>query len=160
MLRVSLVCIGRLKASAERDLSQRYIERAKTAGRAAGLVFDIRELDESRARRAEDRKVEEAAAIRDVIGPGARVFALAEHGDAVDSPTFANILGAARDQGAGGLTLVIGGPDGLAPEFCRSAHKVIAFGALTWPHQLIRIMASEQLYRAVTILNGHPYHRT
>ena len=159
MLRIALICVGRAKASAERELERRYLERAKAAGRAAGLACDLRELDESRARRPDDRKAEEAAAIRAAIVAGTPLIALDERGTSIDSLAFASLLGRARDEGAGHLALVIGGPDGLAPELLSDARAVIAFGALTWPHQLVRIMAAEQLYRAVTILTGHPYHR-
>ena len=72
---------------------------------------------------------------------------------------FAADLGKSRDQGVPALSLVIGGPDGLDPDFRATADLVLAFGALTWPHQLARIMAAEQIYRAMTILAGHPYHR-
>ena len=69
------------------------------------------------------------------------------------------MIGAARDGGLGRFALVIGGPDGLDPAWRQTASHVLAFGAMTWPHQLVRVMASEQLYRAATMLTGHPYHR-
>ena len=159
MLRLMLVCVGRAKAGAERDLAQRYIDRAKLAGRAAGLSLDLREIDESRARRPDDRKAEEAKAITDQIGTGGVVIALDETGKTVDSARFAAMIGTARDEGVANFALVIGGPDGLDPAWRQASTHVVAFGAMTWPHQLVRIMASEQLYRAVTILTGHPYHR-
>lgn len=159
MLRLVLVCTGRAKAGAERDLAARYLERAKLAGRAAGLAIELREIDESKARRPEDRKLEEAKAIGALIEPGGQVVALDETGKSVDSPHFAGLVGAARDQGLSHFNLVIGGPDGLDPNWRRSVPHVLAFGAMTWPHQLVRIMAAEQIYRAVTILTGHPYHR-
>ena len=157
-MRVTLLCVGRLKASAERDLAARYLDRAKAAGRSLGIVLDVRELEESRARRAEDRKAEEAEAILEVAGSG-RMIAFDEAGRPLDSVGFAARIGAARDESAARLSLVIGGPDGLDPRVRERAADVVAFGAMTWPHQLVRIMASEQIYRAVTILGGHPYHR-
>lgn len=159
MLRISLVCVGRAKAGAERDLAARYLERARLAGRSAGLCFELRELDESRARRADDRRVEEAKAISAVIAPNSMMLALDEAGLTLGSETFAALIGAARDDGTPSLAIVIGGPDGLDAALLRSSHKTLAFGAMTWPHQLARIMTAEQLYRAVTILTGHPYHR-
>ena len=158
MLAVTLVCVGRAKAGAERDLAARYIERAALAGRGLGLAIAVREIDESRARRPEDRKAEEAKAIRAVLGADARMIALDETGQAMDSVRFAGLVGGARDAGTA-LALVVGGPDGLDPAFRGAASHTIALGAMTWPHQLVRIMAAEQLYRAVTILSGHPYHR-
>ncbi len=159
MLRVSLVCVGHVKAGVERDLAARYLERARLAGRAVGLSLDLREIDESRARRPEDRKAEEARAILARLEPRAVVVALDERGAAIDSAAFAGLVAATRDEGAEALAVVIGGPDGLDPAFKKTAAHIIAFGAMTWPHQLVRVMASEQLYRAVTILTGHPYHR-
>ena len=68
-------------------------------------------------------------------------------------------LGRWKDAGEAAATLVIGGPDGLDPALQAEADLTLSFGALTWPHQLVRIMLAEQLYRATTILSGHPYHR-
>src|ERR1700722_1244652 len=140
MLRLVLVCVGRAKAGAERDLAARYIERAKLAGRAAGLIVELREVDESRARRPDDRKAEEAKIIATQVEPGSMVVALDETGKAVDSVQFARLIGSARDEGAPAFTLVIGGPDGFDAAWRRTATHVIAFGAMTWPHQLVRIM--------------------
>ncbi len=158
MLRVSLVCVGRLKAGGERALAERYVERARLAGRAAGLAFAVHEINESRLARPEDRKSDEAKALAACCGTGT-VIALDEAGSAIDSAGFAAMLGAARDAGQASFALAIGGPDGLDPAWRRSATRCVSFGAMTWPHQLARVMASEQLYRAVTILTGHPYHR-
>ena len=159
MLRVTVVATGRLKAGPERELATRYIERATLAGRQLGVVVDVRELDESRARRAEERKREEAEALRAAVPGSAVTVVLDEVGRTLDSPGFAELFRAARDAGRNALIVVIGGPDGLDAEFRRAADHVVAFGAMTWPHQLVRVMAAEQIYRAVTILAGHPYHR-
>ena len=159
MLRVTLAGVGRLKASAERDLAARYLERAAAAGRSLGLAIDTREFEESRARRGVDRKRDEAEALRAAFAASTEVMVLDEIGRAIDSPGFAKLIGTARDAGRADIVVVIGGADGIDPEFRRRADHVIGFGAMTWPHQLVRVMAAEQLYRAVTILAGHPYHR-
>ena len=159
-MKLILGAVGRLKAGPERDLAARYIERARAAARPLGLSGpDVRELEESRARRAEDRKAEEAKALLALVPAGARIVALDERGAAISSEKFAQALAAARDDGAPALALLIGGPDGLDEELRRRAKLVIAFGAMTWPHQLVRVMAGDQIYRAITILSGHPYHR-
>ena len=159
-MKLLLVSIGRLKAGPERELVARYHDRAAAAARGVGIAgLDMRELDESRARRPEDRKIEEARAIRALIPTGARLVLLDERGKALGSETFAADVGKARDSGAPAYVLVIGGPDGLDAALRLEADLVLAFGAMTWPHQLVRVMAAEQLYRAVTILAGHPYHR-
>ncbi len=159
-MRLLLVSIGRSKAGPERDLAERYLTRAQTAGRSLGFsAVDYREIDESRARRPQERKQEEAKSIRGALGTAARIIACDETGINLSSGDFAAELGRSRGQGVPTLGLVIGGPDGLDPDFRATADLVLAFGAMTWPHQLARIMAAEQIYRAVTILAGHPYHR-
>jgi 23S rRNA (pseudouridine1915-N3)-methyltransferase len=84
---------------------------------------------------------------------------LDERGKALTSQAFASLLGKTRDDGTGTLAILIGGPDGLAPAIRQAAHVTLAFGAITLPHGLARIVLAEQLYRAATILAGHPYHR-
>jgi 23S rRNA (pseudouridine1915-N3)-methyltransferase len=159
-LKIILVAVGRLKSGPERDLCSRYIERAQALARNVGLTgVEAREIDESRARRPEDRKAEEARAILTLLPDDARLVVLDERGRSLTSPDFAADIGRARDDGAPGYALVIGGPDGIADELRAKAHKVLAFGAMTWPHQMVRFMAAEQIYRATTILAGHPYHR-
>ncbi len=157
-MRLTLACVGRQKAGAERDLADRYLDRARSAGRAAGLVIDLRELAESRARSAPERKREEAALLRAAAEDGGLAL-FDERGDALDSPGFATLIGRTRDAGAPRLTLVIGGADGLDETLRGAAQASISFGAMTWPHQLVRVMACEQIYRAVMLLTGHPYHR-
>jgi 23S rRNA (pseudouridine1915-N3)-methyltransferase len=158
-VRLLLVSVGRTKAGPERDLAERYLERAAAAGRALGLVVEHREIEESRARRPQDRKLDEAKAIRAALGDASRLIACDQTGRTLTSVEFAADLSKSRDQGASMVSLVIGGPDGLDPDFRAAADLVLAFGAMTWPHQLARVMAAEQIYRAVTILSGHPYHR-
>jgi 23S rRNA (pseudouridine1915-N3)-methyltransferase len=159
-MRLLLLCVGRLKAGPERDMAARYLERAGAAGRALGFTsIDLREVEESRARRPEDRKIEEAKALRAHMPPQTKIILFDEHGSGLTSTAFAARLGGLRDEGAGAIALVIGGPDGLAPDLLTEAASRISLGAMTWPHQLLRIMATEQIYRAMTILSGHPYHR-
>jgi 23S rRNA (pseudouridine1915-N3)-methyltransferase len=122
--------------------------------------FDFREIDEGRARRPEERRGEEARAIRAIAPAGAALILCDERGKALSSADFARDLGASRDRGASAFVMIIGGPDGFEPDFRNRADRLLAFGAMTWPHQLARIMAVEQLYRALTILAGHPYHRS
>ncbi len=138
-------------------MAARYIERAAAAGRAIGFSgVELREAGESRAARPDDRKREEA---QELLAPPANVIALDENGKQMTSRGLATELGRARDQGIASAAFVIGGPHGLEPAFLASASLTLSFGVMTWPHQLVRIMAAEQIYRAVTILSGHPYHR-
>jgi 23S rRNA (pseudouridine1915-N3)-methyltransferase len=159
-VKLLLIGVGRLKSGPERELVARYAERCAAGGRKVGLTaFDLREIEESRARRPEDRKAEEAQALGNLLPPGAKLVCLDERGKTLDSEAFAGKMGDWRDGGAPACAVVIGGPDGLDPEFRARADLVLAFGAMTWPHQLVRALAAEQLFRAMTILAGHPYHR-
>lgn len=158
-MRLAIITVGRLKDGPERDLCERYRERSHVLGRSLGLTGpDVIELPESRGRRAEERKRDEAAAILSKLSPGL-LIALDERGKSLTSDAFAGRIAASRDAGAGTASLVIGGADGLDETIRNRADLTLAFGALTLPHQLVRVLALEQLYRAMTIIAGHPYHR-
>jgi 23S rRNA (pseudouridine1915-N3)-methyltransferase len=158
-MRLTVVAIGRLKQGVERQLAERYRERAEKSGRAIGLRrLEVIEVEESRNRDAARRMIEESVAVANVLPEEAALIVLDEKGEAVTSKALADRLGRWRDEGRD-AALVIGGPDGIAPSLRDRADLRLAFGAMTWPHQLVRIMLMEQLYRVVTILSGHPYHR-
>ena len=159
-MRIIVIAVGRLKQGPERELAERYRERFDDAGRKLGFRgIDIHELPESRARDVATRITEEAAAIAGAIPDKSVLVTLDERGQNVDSTTFAGLLGRWRDESVANAVFVIGGADGLSPELQRKAKLKVAFGAATWPHQLVRVLLLEQLYRAATILAGHPYHR-
>jgi 23S rRNA (pseudouridine1915-N3)-methyltransferase len=158
-MRVRIVAIGRMKQGPERELCARYLERAGATGKPLALTgFEVAELPESRAGSASRRKAEEAVALRAALVDGA-VVALDEGGKALTSQDFAERLQTWRDAGRSAVTFLIGGADGLDPELRATADLTLGFSPLTWPHQLARIMLAEQLYRATTIIAGHPYHR-
>ncbi|MDB5523293.1 MAG: rRNA ((1915)-N(3))-methyltransferase RlmH [Rhizobium sp.] len=159
-MRISLFAVGRLKNGPERELAERYLDRFAKAGPAIGLELGkITEINESRASNAETRKREEATHLEKLLGEGALLILLDERGKALDSPAFAEVVGGIRDAGKRELIVAIGGPDGLDPALASLATHMLSFGKMTWPHQMVRVMLAEQLYRAVTILSGHPYHR-
>jgi 23S rRNA (pseudouridine1915-N3)-methyltransferase len=159
-MRLTIAAVGRLKQGPERQLAERYGDRAAKAGRTLGFrSLDIVEVDESRAREAERRMLEESIAIANLLPEGAAVVLLDEQGDHLDSRKFAETLGRWRDDGRQACAFVIGGPDGVAASLRDKATLRLALGTLTWPHQLVRVLLLEQLYRATTILAGHPYHR-
>jgi 23S rRNA (pseudouridine1915-N3)-methyltransferase len=156
---VTLLAVGRLKAGPEQALWDRYAERTIAAGKAVGLTLTLREFPESRLGSAAARITDESAQLSAAVPEGARLVVLDSTGKSLPSAAFAQRVARWRDDGARDLVLVIGGPDGLARAILDRADLVLAFGAATWPHQLVRIMLAEQLYRTVTILSGHPYHR-
>ena len=157
-MRITIAAVGRLKAGPERELFARYAERIASAGRPVGIAgLNLYEIDESRARRAEDRRAEEAQLLAR-FGSGDAFVALDERGRDVTSEDFAVWLRARRDA-ATEVTFLIGGPDGLDPKLMAPPATRFRFGAMTLPHGLVRVLLAEQIYRAVTILVGHPYHR-
>jgi 23S rRNA (pseudouridine1915-N3)-methyltransferase len=159
-MRLVVIAIGRLKQGPERELAERYRERFDGISRKLGFRgLEIHEIPESRAGDAASRIAEEAAGISAAIPAKSLLVALDERGDNVDSAAFARHLGRWRDQSVANTIFMIGGADGLSPDLRRKAKLSIAFGSATWPHQMVRIMLLEQIYRAATILAGHPYHR-
>jgi 23S rRNA (pseudouridine1915-N3)-methyltransferase len=158
-MRLALIAVGRLKDGPERELCERYRERALALGRGLGFNGpEIVEITESRGKRPDDRKRDEAEAILAKLQPGLLIV-LDERGRSLTSDAFAGKIAAARDAGTASANLVIGGADGLADEIRSRADITLAFGALTIPHQIVRVLVLEQLYRALTIGAGHPYHR-
>jgi 23S rRNA (pseudouridine1915-N3)-methyltransferase len=159
-MRLLIIAVGRLKQGPERELAERYRERFDDIGRKLGFQgIEVKEIAESRARDAHSRFTEEAAAISAVIPPKSALVALDERGDNLESHDFARRLGRWRDDQIANTIFAIGGADGLSPELRRIAQLKMAFGSATWPHQMVRVMLLEQIYRAATILAGHPYHR-
>ncbi len=156
-----MAAIGRLKQGPERDLAARYRERAAALGRGLGFAAcDAIEMPESRARRASDRCAEEAGAILSHLPTNGVLLAYDERGRSdLPSERLAERVGAWRDSGRPVLVVAIGGADGLDESVRNRADLTLSFGAATLPHGLVRVLAFEQLYRSLTILAGHPYHR-
>ena len=160
-MRIVVIAVGRLKQGPERELAETYRKRAEGVGRSLGLRdIEILEIRESRAQDAERRRVEESIAIANVIPERAILVVLDGRGANLDSAALAAQLREWRAEDRAAVCFVIGGADGLADNLRQRANLKLAFGAATWPHQLVRIMLLEQLYRAATILAGHPYHRS
>jgi len=155
-LKILIIAVGRLGRDPAGLLARDYAERATAAGRALGLgPVEIIEVEAKKP-----GKAPEAEAIRAAIGPEPTyIIACDERGRAHPSRAFAERIGKLRDGGERRLAFVIGGADGLDPEFVAAARETLAFGQQTWPHALARAMLAEQVYRAATILAGSPYHR-
>ena len=159
-MRLTVAAVGRMKHGPERELAERYRKRAEQLSRRIGWRdIEIVEVRESRAQEVGKRMIEESIAIANVIPDKAAVVILDERGESLDSAALAAQLAKWRDAGRPAAVFVIGGDDGLAPSLRERAALRLAFGAATWPHQLVRTMLLEQIYRAITILAGHPYHR-
>lgn len=159
-MRLLIAAVGRLKAGPERELLARYLDRANASGKSLALApVDVVEIPESTAQTATKRKSDEARALLAAIPEKAKLIALDERGKSISSEDFAKKLARFRDDGVSCAVLLIGGADGLDESLRKKADLTLAFGAATFPHQIVRILLAEQIYRAVTILSGHPYHR-
>ncbi len=159
-MRLIVLAIGRMKAGPERELFERYTKRLDAISQSVGLSpVEWREFDESRARAPAARQTAEANTLLDAVPKGAWLAVLDERGAGITSVKWAEEIARARDGATPAYAVIIGGPDGLDLPLRDAARSRIGFGAMTWPHQLVRVMAAEQLYRAATILSGHPYHR-
>lgn len=153
-MKLTILAIGRLARSPETDLVKLYAERATAVGRSLGLgPLDVIELEAKKP-----GKAAEAEVLRSHLSQ-AHIIACDERGAARTSRGFSGEIGALRDRGVRRLAFLIGGADGLDAALVNEADQVLAFGPQTWPHALVRVMLAEQVYRAITILGGGPYHR-
>lgn len=155
-MKLHICAVGRLRAGPERALVDDYLDRLAKTGRSLGLGPAVEH-------EVEDKKnlgmAAEAELLSRAIPVGAVIVTLDERGRQMTSPDFAAQLGRWRDDGRQDVALVIGGADGIDPALRARADLSISFGAMVWPHMLVRVMVAEQLYRAATILAGLPYHR-
>ena len=159
-MRLTILAVGFSRGTSEGALTDDYIHRATLMGRNMGFTaVTVEEVSVSKARDAKSRMAEEAEKLAGRVPAGAHLVQLDARGKGMTSEDFAEMLGALRDAGTKDLVFVIGGPDGLAPLPGKRAGRSLAFGPQIWPHLLVRAMLSEQVYRALTILSGHPYHR-
>ena len=158
-MRVEILAIGRLKDEAETDIVARYQKRFDQTGRACGLgPLSITEFPESRAASAAERKVHEAERLIAAAGRS-HLIVLDVSGRSFTSEAFARHLQGLADQATRSCAFLIGGPDGHGELALAAAALALSLGPLTLPHGLARVVLAEQLYRAATILTGHPYHR-
>ncbi len=160
MLQITIIAVGRAKDSAERDLFNKYRERFDKVGSGQGLAsLSLIEVEEKRSIQGDERKKREAELILNALPEGAVLVLLDERGKALSSKEICQLIETNRDQGVRDLVFVIGGADGVTIELRNLATKLLSFGPATWPHMLARTMLGEQIYRAVCILSGHPYHK-
>lgn len=152
MPRLHLLAVGRMGAGPERALFDAYRKRP-------GWPLTLVEIDDRKGGPDAGRTARECAALLAKVPEGAAVVALDERGLTLSSREFAARMQGFDDQGRRDVALLIGGADGLDDAIRARADLVLSFGRLTWPHMMVRVMLAEQLYRARSILDGHPYHR-
>jgi 23S rRNA (pseudouridine1915-N3)-methyltransferase len=164
-MKLTVAAVGRLKSGPDRDMVERYRQRVAATGPTVGVSsFEILETPESRARGRDQRMAEEAEALMRLAGAtqhGSKpvIVCLDERGRSYGSEAFAQLLGEKAEAGVSRLVFMIGGADGLKRDLVDGADLKLSLSAMTLPHGLARILLAEQVYRAVTILSGHPYHR-
>ena len=157
-MHITVAAIGRSRAAPEQALFDDYARRLIKNGPAA-LTLDLKDAEERRKLGTDARRAAEAELLLDLIPKGATVVALDARGKTLSSEDFAKRIARWRDESVSHLVFVIGGADGLDPAVIKRANFVLSLGAMTWPHLLVRAMLAEQIYRAQSILLGHPYHR-
>jgi len=158
-VRLLLVAIGRLKDGGERVLVDRYVGRmAGARGQGFGPIVE-KELPESRLGSASERQADDAKRLLKAAETCDCLVALDERGQVLSSEAFARWLGQQRDAGVRDMGFLIGGADGHGAMIGERAGLLLSLGPMTLPHGLARAVLAEQLYRASTILAGHPYHR-
>jgi len=161
-VKLTLCAVGKLGATPENNMARDYIARAAQTGRPLGLgpaeLVEV-EAKKGKSLTSPQLKAAEAEALRAALADGGVVITCDERGELLSSRDIAARLEKFKDRGERRVAFIIGGADGLDAEFRKSAAFSLAFGPQTWPHALVRVMLAEQMYRAVTILAGLPYHR-
>lgn len=159
-MRVTIAAIGKLKAGPELQLVALYADRAAQQGKLCGISsFEIKEIPESRLSTLGERRNEEALKLLKTVPQNAIAIMLDERAKQLQSRELANHMAHWRDDGTSELVFLLGGPDGHGSDVKQASQFSLSLGIMTWPHRLARVMISEQIYRAVTILTNHPYHR-
>jgi 23S rRNA (pseudouridine1915-N3)-methyltransferase len=159
-MRLHMLAVGNARGTNEAPLVEDFIGRAQNMGRRMGFTaVTVTEVPVSKVRETKKRMDEEAERLAARVPEGAHIVLLDAKGKGMTSTDFAEMLGALRDAGTKDFVFIIGGPDGLGALSKIKSGRSLAFGPQTWPHLLVRAMLAEQIYRAMTILAGHPYHR-
>jgi 23S rRNA (pseudouridine1915-N3)-methyltransferase len=151
-MRVTIAAVGRDRSGPTRNLFDEYCRRCPWS-------ISLFEIPPRIAGTPERRRAEEAERLSSAVPRDAALIVLDENGRALRSREFSTKIAAWQRQGRSELAFLVGGPDGLDPTLIERAHLVLSLGRMTWPHRLVRALLAEQLYRAATILAGHPYHR-
>ncbi len=159
-MRMTLIAVGRMRPGPPREIFDHYAGRlGRHLGQGSLGALALKEVEERRPLSPEELKRREAELLLGAAPTGARIIALDETGKALTSAAFAGLLGRWRDAGVRDIAFLIGGAEGLDRSVRDAAALTLSLGAMTWPHLLTRALLAEQLYRAQSILTGHPYHR-
>lgn len=160
-MRFLIAAVGKLKDGGESELVARFKKRIDQSGRGVALgPLSIVELPEARSAETAQRKNDEATRLLAAAERADFRVILDEGGMELTSQAFADLVAKVRDEGARDLAFIIGGPDGHGDAARRCADFTLSLSRMTLPHGLARVVLAEQIYRAITIIAGHPYHRS
>jgi 23S rRNA (pseudouridine1915-N3)-methyltransferase len=150
-MRVTLVAVGKMKASPAKEMMQDYLKRLP-------WQVEIKEVEAKKGLSGDALQKQEGELLLAAVPKGAKKIVLDERGKVMGSIDFSKKL-KSFEMDSGHVAFVIGGADGHAKAVKQSADMLLSFGAMAWPHMMVRAMLAEQLYRAYAISTGHPYHR-
>ncbi len=151
-MHITIAAVGKAKHKPEAELIAHYLKQTR-------WDIAIKEIPDAPSNMTADaRRAREAEGFQKLLTPQTRLFVMDSTGKSLTSPQFAKLIQDAQKNATKHVMFAIGGQDGLDISLIKAAHTTIAFGAATWPHQLLRAMLMEQIYRAYTITIGHPYH--
>lgn len=151
-MKIKLIFFGKQKSSSVDDLIQEYIKRTNKYINCEVSYLVVNDQDSIK------KKKKEFSKFLDIINKDDRVFLLDERGKHYDSLSFSTKLSQCIDTGVKRIILVVGGAYGFSEEMYKSSNELIALSKLTLTHEIARLLISEQIYRAITIINNHPYH--
>jgi 23S rRNA (pseudouridine1915-N3)-methyltransferase len=153
-MRITILSIGKFENSPHKAVFENYFKRLK-------WKVDLKELELKNSQNMSSDKLKEGegALIAKALRAQSKLILLDEKGRQFSSRNFAKLISDFGVEGFSDLTFVIGGADGLSQELLNKNHLIISFGLMTLPHLMVRSVLIEQLYRAQTIIAGHPYHR-
>lgn len=153
-MKLHIIAVSRVKRGPERELIDDYLKRARQMGKALG-VRDVSEIEVE----AGGGQAAECERLKAKIPDGAHVVLFDETGKDMSSVEFSRDMETRKDQGCPAMVFLIGGADGYTDEMKAEYSAKLRFGKLTWPHKLVRVLAAEQIYRALSLMAGTPYHR-
>ncbi len=159
-MKLFICAVGRGKPSPEKELTSTYLDRVRAAGGTCGITgAELLEVEERKRLAPAELKTREGQLLLEAVPKGAKIIALDERGKTQTSKAFSQLIARTRDDGVPAMAFLIGGADGHSREVRQAVDVTLSFGAATWPHMMVRAMLAEQLYRSITIMTGHPYHR-
>jgi 23S rRNA (pseudouridine1915-N3)-methyltransferase len=155
-MKISIIAVGRISNSFESELVNRYIYRFNKLNKLIGLsLMQIIEVDDKKYK----TKKQQAKKILDITKAETNIVIFDQIGKSISSENFTKYLTNQRDSGVKKLVFIIGGAFGLCSSLYKESNEIFSLGKMIWPHFLVRVMVTEQIYRSASIIVGNPYHK-